>query len=127
MTSPVSDIAFSPAVKAAATAFAARYKNSRSSSFGHGIGMEVHDVGLPRPRDGEARVLVPGQLFTIEPALQVPEEGLAMRLEDALLVTPGGYENLSAFVPLDIAAIEALMNEPGITALLDRRPSAKRQ
>ena len=56
--------------------------------------------------------LVPGQLFTIEPALRVPEEGLAMRLEDALLVTPTGYENLSAFVPLEIAAIEKLMAEP---------------
>ena len=40
--------------------------------------------------------------------------GLAMRLEDALLVTPTGYENLSAFVPLEIAAIEKLMTEPGI-------------
>lgn len=117
----------SPAIKAAATAFAARYKNSRSSSFGHGIGMEVHDVGLPRPRDGEVRVLLPGQVFTIEPALQVPDEGLAMRLEDALLVTATGYENLSAFVPLEIAAIERLMAEPGITALVDGRNSAERR
>jgi len=60
-------------------------------------------------------------VFTIEPALQVPEEGLAMRLEDALLVTATGVENLSAFVPLDIPAIERLMREPGITALIKRR------
>jgi Xaa-Pro aminopeptidase len=111
----------SPHIKAAATAFAARYTASRSSSFGHGIGMEVHDVGLPRPAEGERRTLVPGQLFTIEPALQVPEEGLAMRLEDALLVTGTGYENLSAFVPLDIDAIERLMREPGLTTLVERR------
>jgi len=65
--------------------------------------------------------LLPGQLFTIEPALLVPEEGLAMRLEDALLVTPTGYENLSAFVPLEMAAIEKLMAEPGISALLKGR------
>jgi Xaa-Pro aminopeptidase len=60
-------------------------------------------------------------LFTIEPALQVPEEGLAMRLEDALLVTEKGYENLSAFVPLEIADIERLMREPGISQLIRER------
>jgi Xaa-Pro aminopeptidase len=108
-------------IKKAAQAFADRYKSSQGSSFGHSIGLEVHDVGRGRPADGAPVTLVPGQLFTIEPALQVPEEGLAMRLEDALLVTATGYENLSAFVPLDIGAIEKLMAEPGISALIKRR------
>jgi Xaa-Pro aminopeptidase len=111
----------SASIKAAAQRFADRYKNSQGSSFGHSIGLEVHDVGRGRPADGAPVTLVPGQLFTIEPALQVPEEGLAMRLEDALLVTATGYENLSAFVPLDIAAIEKLMTEPGISALIKGR------
>jgi len=93
----------------------------QSSSFGHSIGLEVHDVGQGRPPEGTPVTLQPGQLFTIEPALIVPEEDLAMRLEDALLVTPTGYENLSAFVPLDMAAIEKLMAEPGISALLKGR------
>jgi Xaa-Pro aminopeptidase len=44
-----------------------------------------------------------------------------MRLDDALLVTPTGYENLSAFVPVDIAAIEKLMAEPGISVLIKTR------
>jgi Xaa-Pro aminopeptidase len=57
--------------------------------------------------------------------LQVPEEGLAMRLEDALLVTESGVENLSAFVPLEIAAIEKLMAEPGISALIKSRKGEK--
>jgi Xaa-Pro aminopeptidase len=108
-------------IKAAAQRFADRYKNSQGSSFGHSIGLEVHDVGRGRPADGAPVMLVPGQLFTIEPALQVPEEGLAMRLEDALLVTATGVENLSAFVPLEIAAIERLMAEPGVSALLKSR------
>jgi Xaa-Pro aminopeptidase len=108
-------------IKAAAQRFADRYKASQGSSFGHSIGLEVHDVGLGRPADGRPVGLIPGQIFTIEPALQVPEEGLAMRLEDALLVTATGYENLSAFVPLEIAAIEKLMTEPGISALLNAR------
>ena len=108
-------------IKAAAQRFADRYKNSQGSSFGHSIGLEVHDVGRGRPPEGTPVMLLPGQLFTIEPALQVPEEGLAMRLEDALLVTATGYENLSAFVPLEIAAIEKLMAEPGISALIKAR------
>ena len=108
-------------IRAAAQRFADRYKNSQSTSFGHAIGLEVHDVGRGRPPEGTPVTLVPGQLFTIEPALQVPEESLAMRLEDALLVTATGYENLSAFVPLEIAAIEKLMTEPGISALVKNR------
>jgi Xaa-Pro aminopeptidase len=113
----------SPEIKAAAEAFASRYAASTSTSFGHAIGMEVHDVGRGRPSPGTPVTLVPGQLFTIEPALLVPALGLAMRLEDALLVTETGYENLSAFVPLEIPAIEKLMAEPGITALIKaRRP-----
>jgi Xaa-Pro aminopeptidase len=115
----------SPQIKAAAAAFANRYATSTGNSFGHGIGLEVHDVGAGRPPAGTPVTLAPGQLFTIEPALQVPELGLAMRLEDALLVTETGYENLSAFVPLDIAAIERLMTEPGITALIKARRPAR--
>lgn len=108
----------SPHVKAAAQQFADRYKASRGNSFGHAIGMEVHDVG----RGGlQAVGLVPGQMFTIEPAFRVPQENLAMRLEDALLVTDNGYENLSAFVPLEVAAIEKLMKEPGISQLIKKR------
>lgn len=41
--------------------------------------------------------------------MQVPSLGLGLRLEDALLITPNGYENLSAFVPVEIADIEELM------------------
>ncbi len=111
-------------IQAAALAFANRYAASTGSSFGHSIGLEVHDVGRGRPPEGTPVMLSPGQLFTIEPALHVPELGLSMRLEDALLVTDTDYENLSAFVPLEIAAIEKLMTEPGITALLKgRRPA----
>jgi Xaa-Pro aminopeptidase len=112
-------------IRSAAQAFADRYKNSQGSSFGHSIGLEVHDVGSGRPAGGAPVTLIPGQLFTIEPALQVPEEGLAMRLEDALLVTGNGVENLSAFVPLEIAAIEKLMAEPGISALIKSRKGGR--
>jgi Xaa-Pro aminopeptidase len=92
-------------IKAAASRFVERYRNSTATSLGHSIGMEVHDVGRP------GATLQPGQMFTIEPAMQIPELGLAMRLEDALVITETGYENLSAFVPIEIEAIEQLMKE----------------
>ena len=59
-------------------------------------------------------VLVPGMVFTIEPALTIPEDRVYIRLEDVILITETGYENLSAFVPMEIDAIEKLMAEPGM-------------
>jgi Xaa-Pro aminopeptidase len=92
-----------PRIREAAARFVDRYRRSNATSLGHSIGMEVHDVG----RHGDT--LQPGQMFTIEPAMQIPELGLAMRLEDALVITETGFENMSAFVPVDIAALEKLM------------------
>ena len=77
------------------------------ASLGHMVGMEVHDV---QPR---ADVLLPGMIFTIEPALTIPGERVYIRLEDVILVTESGYENLSGFVPVEPDAIESLMAETG--------------
>jgi Xaa-Pro aminopeptidase len=41
--------------------------------------------------------------------MTIPDERLGMRLEDVILITETGYENLSAFVPVEIADIERLM------------------
>jgi len=95
-------------IKTAAAAFVERYRNSTARSLGHAVGMEVHDVG------GPPATLEPGMVFTIEPALQIPDEHLGIRLEDMILITERGYENLSAFVPIEIDAIERLMSEPGL-------------
>ena len=95
-------------IKAAATAFVDRYRGSGANSLGHSVGMEVHDVGRP------GSTLEPGQVFTIEPAMQIPDEHLGIRLEDMILITETGYENLSAFVPIEIDAIERTMREPGL-------------
>jgi Xaa-Pro aminopeptidase len=98
-----------PAIKAAAERFVNRYRNSKSNSLGHTVGMEVHDVRLPTD------TLEPGQVFTIEPAMTIPDEHIGMRLEDVILITQNGYENLSGFVPVEIDTIEKLMAEPGIS------------
>ena len=72
-------------------------------TLGHSVGMEVHDVRPAGP------TLEPGMIFTIEPAMTIPEEHVGIRLEDMLLITGSGYENLSASVPIEIADIERAM------------------
>ena len=71
--------------------------------------MEVHDVRMV------GQTLEPGFIFTIEPAMQIEDEHLGIRLEDMILITEQGYENLSAFVPVEIEAIEKLMAERGLS------------
>ena len=83
-----------PKIEQAAKHFVERYRTSKANSLGHTIGMEVHDVRLP------TLTLEPGELFTIEPAMQIPDERLSIRLEDVILITETGNEKLSAY-PLD--------------------------
>ena len=100
-----------PAIKAAAAAHVERYRASKATSLGHHVGMEVHDVRGPNP----PATLEPGMVFTIEPALLLDDERLGIRLEDMLLVTESGIENLSAFVPIEMGAIESLMAQKGLS------------
>jgi len=92
----------------------------RGASLGHMVGMEVHDVTLPYDE------LKPGMIFTIEPAMTIPDDRMYVRLEDVILVTPGGYENLSALAPVEAADVESLMAETGF-ATRERRTSSTGQ
>ena len=56
-------------------------------------------------------------LATIEPALTIDDERIYVRLEDMILITERGYENLSADLPMDIDGIERVMREPGLADL----------
>lgn len=77
--------------------------------FQHPVGMAVHDVGIVH------RVpLVAGMVFTTDPMIWIPEERLYIRIEDVALVTEAGVENLSAFVPSSIEAIEKAIKEKGL-------------
>ncbi len=76
--------------------------------LGHWVGMATHDVGA------YTGPFKPGMVFTIEPALTVPEELIYIRLEDLIIVTETGAEIVSDFVPMDLDAIEALMREDGL-------------
>ncbi len=71
--------------------------------LGHPIGLDVHDVG---------DVVTPmqdGWVMTVEPGIYIPEEELAIRLEDTVVVTAKGPINLMADIPLEADEIEALM------------------
>jgi Xaa-Pro aminopeptidase len=116
MESVMAAFAFrTPKIRAAAERFVDGYRNAGRHSLGHWIGMEVHDVTAPYD------VLEPGMMFTIEPALTIPEDRVYVRLEDAIVITETGYENLSGFVPMEPDAIERLMAEDG---LFEPRPLA---
>jgi Xaa-Pro aminopeptidase len=80
--------------------------------FSHTVGMAVHDVGSYRGR------LKPGQVFSIDPQLWVPEEKLYFRYEDTVVVTEAGVENFTAFLPTELDALEALARERGVVQTL---------
>jgi Xaa-Pro aminopeptidase len=110
-----------PEYERAARQFVADYRRSAAtpgSGLGHWVGMATHDDG---PSGG---MLQAGMVFTIEPALRVPEEQIYIRLEDMILVTSTGAEILSDFVPRDMEAIERLMREDGILQRYPRATSA---
>lgn len=93
-------------------AAARRLVDTGGGVFSHTVGMAVHDVGSYR--DG----LKPGHVFSIDPQLWVPEENLYIRYEDTVAVTEDGVENFTAFLPAELAELEALAREKGIVQKL---------
>jgi len=73
--------------------------------FGHYVGMAVHDVGY-----GPA-VLKAGMVFANEPLAVFAKEKLGVRIEDTVVITETGCENLTAGLPRTVAEIEKLMKQ----------------
>ena len=76
------------------------------------MGLDVHDRGTYQN-------LQANSVITVEPGIYIPKGspcdpkwwGIAVRIEDDILITPTGYENLSALAPRKWDEIEALMKE----------------
>jgi Xaa-Pro aminopeptidase len=79
------------------------------------LGLDVHDPGTYEP-------FKPNTLITVEPGIYIPENspcdpkwwGIAVRIEDDILITENGPINLSAYAPRKADAIEAMMQQPSV-------------
>jgi Xaa-Pro aminopeptidase len=82
----------------------------------HHLGLDVHDCAKARREHYQDGVLQPGMIFTIEPGLYfhaddltVPKayRGIGVRIEDNVLVTEDGCENLSGLLPREVEEVES--------------------
>ncbi|MEQ6168155.1 aminopeptidase P family protein [Ekhidna sp. MALMAid0563] len=91
--------------------------NQRHLYYPHGLG---HHIGLDVHDKGNYEYLEPGMAITIEPGIYIPEGakcdekwwGIAVRIEDDVLITEDGYELLSDIAPRKSEEIEKMMQEP---------------
>jgi Xaa-Pro aminopeptidase len=90
--------------------------------LGHWLGLDVHDVGDYHINENrqQCREFVAGMVLTIEPGLYMPNDdyeldekwrGIGIRIEDNIVVTQQGHENLTVNSPRTISDIEALMKK----------------
>ena len=92
------------------------FKKFYMHKIGHWLGIDVHDAG-DYMENGEYMRFKPGMVTTVEPGIYISSssnvedkwKGIGIRIEDDILVTAEGNENLTAFVPSDPKEIEALM------------------
>ncbi len=103
-----------------------KYRDYYPHSIGHPLGIDVHDVGLFRTSEDESRIFRENMVMTIEPGLYVPasdesapEEmrGVGIRIEDDVLITASGTENLTAHCPKAVDDIEQLVGSADRSAL----------
>jgi Xaa-Pro aminopeptidase len=71
----------------------------------HHVGLDTHDVG------GYDEPIAENMVFVVDAGIYVREWGIGLRIEDNVLVTADGCENLSAAIPATIAEIESFMAE----------------
>lgn len=101
-----------------------RYRQFFMHGLSHWLGLDVHDVGDYKVSDCD-RPLEIGMVLTVEPGLYIAINakvdpcwrGIGIRIEDNVVITAGGYKNLTAGAPKQICEIEALMADK--TRLVD--------
>jgi Xaa-Pro aminopeptidase len=79
------------------------YKKYFMHGTSHFLGLDVHDVG------DFNRKMEAGMVFTCEPGIYIPEEGLGIRIENNILITEKGPIDLMKNIPVEVDEIEMLM------------------
>jgi Xaa-Pro aminopeptidase len=69
----------------------------------HFLGLDVHDVGM------RYEPMQAGMMFSCEPGIYIPEEGIGIRLENEILITADGCIDLMEHIPIEADHIEQLM------------------
>jgi len=70
----------------------------------HFLGLDVHDVG------NRYNAFKPGMIFTCEPGIYLPDEGIGIRIENDILITENGPVDLMKSIPIEVEETEDLMN-----------------
>lgn len=93
------------------------YRPFMIHGLGHWLGLDVHDVGT-YTQAGKKRKFEPGMVLTIEPGIYIPTgtegvdskwHGIGIRIEDDVIITETGHENMTAEVPKTVEEIEQWM------------------
>jgi Xaa-Pro aminopeptidase len=101
------------------------YKRYSLHNVSHMLGLDVHDCAKARSETYKFGRLAPGMVLTVEPGLYfqlddltVPERyrGIGVRIEDDVVITADGYDNLSAALPSEPDAVEAWVRSLAGTA-----------
>ena len=80
------------------------YKKYFMHGTSHHMGLDVHDLS------NRYEPFRAGMVFTCEPGIYIPEEGIGIRLENDILVTDEGPVDLFSAIPIEMEEIEDLMN-----------------
>lgn len=92
------------------------YKEYYMHSFGHWLGLDVHDVGVYKNKDDSSLVLADGMVFTVEPGIYITNKyvdkkwhNIGVRIEDDIAIINGRAEVLTTAVPKEVAHLEHLV------------------
>jgi Xaa-Pro aminopeptidase len=84
------------------------YKKYFMHGTSHFLGLDVHDIG------NRYEPMKAGNVFTCEPGIYIPEEGLGIRIENDILITEKGPVDLMAKIPVEADEIEELMSRESV-------------
>lgn len=96
-----------------------RWKKYFIHGLSHWLGLDVHDVGRYKDAENNPLKLQPGMVITVEPGIYIARDsgaderwrGIGIRIEDDLVITEDGFENMTESVPKTTEEIETWMQK----------------